>query len=296
MSKSNWGVVMSIAFALFTWIGPVPESWKPLLGFIATAFFAFAVLGWLMAHVRWFGIQRARMGATSVWTLLIVFCIGGGATIGAWLLVDPLKQQKSDQPNRSVQVRFEPTRELPIRIPPRQKATIVMFRDDFSVEGMQFSNSTETWAEWPQDIPQRKEAGKPVPKVWPPELVVVATVLNTSDRPLFNVAAEVPVEFFDRSADGKLTKTAAKVTTMVWDVVQPAGSVEVFLVNQSKRSVTVNPPRAVSAEIDGARHPVAVKQGPFGILDQLPGMLPPTNHEWVGDRMPEPFVKPIKKP
>ena len=91
MSKSDWGVIVSIIFALATAAGlpfVMPQPWRHAISVVAFTVLTFALLGWAIAHIKWLSRLRATQ-YISVMILLIVFVVTGAAGTGLFLLTRP---------------------------------------------------------------------------------------------------------------------------------------------------------------------------------------------------------------
>lgn len=101
MSKSSWSVVVSVLFALATWIAPSEwlAAWRRPLAIMALTALVLSCLGWLMAHVSWMRRLRADRRATHTMTLLIIGCVSAAIGVGVWFLVpkEAVQGEKTEQ-------------------------------------------------------------------------------------------------------------------------------------------------------------------------------------------------------
>src|SRR4051812_2310200 len=87
MSKSFWGVVLSVFFAVAIQITPVPDGLRPVLVTIAWTAVILSAIAWLVTHFDFAKSQRSPSAKTKPMMIVIVGLCGAGLAIGMWLLI-----------------------------------------------------------------------------------------------------------------------------------------------------------------------------------------------------------------
>jgi hypothetical protein len=105
VSKSTWGVVVSVAFTIVVSVTPISERWRSVIVFIAWLLLLFSSVGWLLAHVPYLRNIRTGPKGKNPMTLIVVGVFGAAVAIAMWLLI----VGKSTAPRQGVQTSPSPS-------------------------------------------------------------------------------------------------------------------------------------------------------------------------------------------
>jgi hypothetical protein len=94
MSTSDWGAVVSFAFAVVLTVTPIPEKWRSVVVFAAWFLFLYACIGWGLSHSEAIRKFRSAPEGTRPMILIIIAVIGASLAVGAWLLIPSLSSTR----------------------------------------------------------------------------------------------------------------------------------------------------------------------------------------------------------